>query len=165
MAFNGGLQSKIHLNPSRRRASSKTRRLVHVVVSSGINRSKQRATAPLLHAVPRAAALSPASSLLARRALLLLSLLLPRRRASSPRRWFADACTAVAQLLRVACVDVHPHRRRDPTWSCCYAGADRSIVRAIHRRGRSLAVRLRCVSSPSHRLRRLMAHPIRPHIR
>ncbi|KAK9126495.1 hypothetical protein Scep_015341 [Stephania cephalantha] len=29
MAFDGGLQSKIHLNPSRRRASSKSRRLVH----------------------------------------------------------------------------------------------------------------------------------------
>ncbi|KAK9166582.1 hypothetical protein Scep_001773 [Stephania cephalantha] len=63
MTFNGGLQSKIHLNPLRRRASSKSQRLVHCCCLVGDRSVQQRATAPLLYAIHRAAAAPPPLSL------------------------------------------------------------------------------------------------------
>ncbi|KAK9167165.1 hypothetical protein Scep_002356 [Stephania cephalantha] len=62
MAFNGGLQSKIHLNPSCRRASSKSRRLVHCCCLVRDRSARQRATSPLLHVVHRTAAVTAAAA-------------------------------------------------------------------------------------------------------
>ncbi|KAK9112147.1 hypothetical protein Scep_019666 [Stephania cephalantha] len=79
MAFNGGLQSKIQVNLSRRRASSKSRRLVHGCCLVGDRSVRQRATALLLHAVPRAPAAVVAAASTAAGAVAAAPLSPPRR--------------------------------------------------------------------------------------